>query len=123
MWSEKKTTNTSVGPQSGHLEQLVKATTETPTVRVIGALVLFLRHINLTYHRLATGRALGTSLMDFADTISKVVLPKSIDASNLLAELGLDTIPSRDQVHQNLDDRLLVPRERLPTNWLKDYQV
>lgn len=61
--------------------------------------------------------------MDFVDTVSKVAQPKSNDASGLLAELGLDTIPSREQVHQNLNDRLLVPRERLPANWLKDYQV
>lgn len=61
--------------------------------------------------------------MDLADTISKIAHPKSTDAAAILAELKLDKIPSREEVYQNLNERLLVPRERLPANWLKDYQV
>lgn len=101
---------------------VIPATTETPTIHRRTRAVST-PHRPYLHHRLATGLTLATSLMDFADTISKVAQPKSTDAFNLLAELGLDTISSRDQVHQNLNDRLLVPRERLPANWLKDYQV
>jgi antiviral helicase SKI2 len=55
----------------------------------------------------------------------------SVRLSNLLPEdphhrltsLGLDTVPSREQVYREIEDRLLLPQERLPEEWLSRYQV
>ncbi|KAI0001768.1 NUC185 domain-containing protein [Russula vinacea] len=43
--------------------------------------------------------------------------------SALLASLGLDTVPSREQIYREIEERLLLPKETLPEDWLSKYQV
>ncbi|TFK41940.1 ATP-dependent RNA helicase [Crucibulum laeve] len=55
--------------------------------------------------------------------IQQIVHPRREDASALLKDLHLAGIPSREQIHQELEERLLLPRQTLPSNWLPHYQV
>jgi hypothetical protein len=45
------------------------------------------------------------------------------DSLQLLASLGLDTVPSREQTYREIEERLLFPKETLPEDWLSKYQV
>jgi len=45
------------------------------------------------------------------------------DSLQLLASLGLDTVPSREQTYREIEERLLLPKETLPEDWLSKYQV
>jgi antiviral helicase SKI2 len=41
----------------------------------------------------------------------------------LLTSLGLDSVPSREQTYREIEERLLLPKETLPEDWLSKYQV
>jgi hypothetical protein len=45
------------------------------------------------------------------------------DSLQLLASLGLDTVPSREQTYREIEERLLLPKETLAEDWLSKYQV
>ena len=45
------------------------------------------------------------------------------DSLQLLASLGLDTVPSREQTYREIEERLLLPQDTLPGDWLSKYQV
>ncbi|KAJ3769464.1 antiviral helicase [Lentinula raphanica] len=45
------------------------------------------------------------------------------DVNLLLDQLGLAHLPSREEVHQDIEQRLLSLRERLPQHWLSKYQI
>ena len=45
------------------------------------------------------------------------------DSMQLLASLGLDTVPSREQTYREIEERLLLPKETLPEDWLSKCQV
>ena len=47
----------------------------------------------------------------------------SEDSQQLLASLGLDTVPSPEQTYREIEERLLLPNERLPEDWLSKYQA
>jgi len=47
----------------------------------------------------------------------------SKDSVQLLASLGLDTVPSREQIYREIEERLLLPKETLPEDWLSKYQI
>lgn len=52
------------------------------------------------------------------------ILQKNPDNSKiLLNKLGLYGLPSREQVHHEIEAKLLLPRERLPDHWLPTYQM
>ncbi|KAJ7597378.1 antiviral helicase [Mycena floridula] len=43
--------------------------------------------------------------------------------AQLLDQLALSGIPSRDEVHRKIEQELLTPQGRLPEHWIKTYQV
>ena len=45
------------------------------------------------------------------------------DSLQLLAALGLDTVPPREQTYREIEERLLLPKETLPEDWISKYQV
>ncbi|KAI9444948.1 antiviral helicase [Lactarius indigo] len=45
------------------------------------------------------------------------------DSRQLLASIGLNAIPSREQTYSEIEQRLLLPEERLPDHWLSKYQL
>lgn len=40
----------------------------------------------------------------------------------ILAELGLDGPPSQEQVHREIEEKLLLPKDKFPDHWLSVYQ-
>jgi antiviral helicase SKI2 len=48
--------------------------------------------------------------------------PKLVEKEDL-ASLGLDAVPSREQIYDEIEERLLLPRDRLAPDWLSKYQV
>ena len=57
------------------------------------------------------------------DLINKVAFPRAEYASPLLSELGLDGFPTPNRVYRDIEESLLLPKERLPDRWLDTYQV
>lgn len=55
--------------------------------------------------------------------IQQILSPTPEDAENLLGEIGLGAIPSGEQVHQEIDAKLLSPPDTLPDHWLSTYQM
>ena len=58
-----------------------------------------------------------------ADLIQKTVSPCSDYTAGLLGSLGLSEPPSRDQIHAEIEERLLLPKQKLPDHWLPKYQM
>jgi hypothetical protein len=42
---------------------------------------------------------------------------------DLLKDLGLDDLPSREEIHQEIQERLFAHPEKLPENWLPTHQM
>lgn len=57
------------------------------------------------------------------DLIHKILHPNPDDAHKLLEDLNLAGLPSPEQVHQEIEEKLLLPRNSLPNHWLPSYQV
>ena len=57
------------------------------------------------------------------DLIQKIVSPRSDYAAGLLDSLGLSEPPSREQIHAEIEERLLLPKQKLPDHWLPKYQM
>ncbi|KAI5124130.1 hypothetical protein M0805_000941 [Coniferiporia weirii] len=56
--------------------------------------------------------------------ISEIVDPSGpVTASSILAELHLDGPPTRDQLHNDIEENLLLPKAKLPDHWLPVYQI
>ncbi|KAJ3551432.1 hypothetical protein NP233_g13083 [Leucocoprinus birnbaumii] len=58
-----------------------------------------------------------------ADILSHIVNPRQEDAFALLDELGLAGPPSREQVLQNIESKLLLPPTGFPEHLLSTYQI
>ena len=58
-----------------------------------------------------------------ANLIQKIVSPSSDCAAGLLDGLGLREPPSREKIHAEIEERLLLPKQKLPDHWLPKYQV
>jgi antiviral helicase SKI2 len=55
--------------------------------------------------------------------IHQIIHPHRNDAQGILEDLQLAGLPSRELVHQEIEENLLLPRETLPDHWLSSYQV
>ncbi|KAF9245735.1 ATP-dependent RNA helicase [Melanogaster broomeanus] len=55
--------------------------------------------------------------------IKQILDPIHDDADRLMQEIGLGAIPSREQVHQEIEAKLLSPPDTLPHHWLSTYQI
>ena len=60
---------------------------------------------------------------ELGSIIQQILSPTPEDAEGLLEEIGLGAIPSREQVHQEIDAKLLSPPDTLPDHWLSTYQM
>ena len=45
------------------------------------------------------------------------------NVDDLLSELGLNGLPSREQVYAEIEEEILRPKNTLPNHWLPTYQV
>lgn len=57
------------------------------------------------------------------ELIHQIANPDPRNASKILNELGLSGLPSREQVHREIEEKLLLPQDTLPAHWLSKYQV
>jgi hypothetical protein len=57
------------------------------------------------------------------ELIHQIVHPNPEDAQKLLEDLGLAGLPSPQQVHKEIEEKLLLPRNTLPNHWLPSYQL
>ena len=57
------------------------------------------------------------------DLIQKIVSPNPECAAELLDGLGLSGPPSRERIHSEIEERLLLPKQKLPDHWLPKYQM
>ncbi|CCM03670.1 uncharacterized protein FIBRA_05814 [Fibroporia radiculosa] len=55
--------------------------------------------------------------------LQQILDPRADAAPNILAELGLYGLPSRDEVHREIEEKLLLPKDHLPDHWLPTYQI
>lgn len=54
--------------------------------------------------------------------LDAIVHPENKNAPKLLDALGLADVPTRERVHREIEQRLLLPQEKLPEDWLPRYQ-
>ncbi|CAL1694323.1 unnamed protein product [Somion occarium] len=55
--------------------------------------------------------------------IDVIIDPRPENAENILSEIGLASLPSREQVHAEIETELLLPKSSLPSHWLPTYQI
>lgn len=55
--------------------------------------------------------------------LEQIMNADTSDAQNILSELGLSGLPPRERVLQDIEQKLLLPKEKLPDHWLPKYQV
>lgn len=44
-------------------------------------------------------------------------------AQDILSELLLDGLPSAERVYKDIEEKILLPKTRLPDHWLPTYQM
>jgi len=47
------------------------------------------------------------------DYLDNILNPRRENSEILLARLGLDSVPSREQINREIEEKLLLPKERL----------
>ncbi|TFK94989.1 antiviral helicase [Polyporus arcularius HHB13444] len=55
--------------------------------------------------------------------VDQILNPAAGNADGLLSGLGLASFPSRDEVHRQIEEHLLLPNSTLPDHWLPTYQI
>ncbi|KAI0718916.1 antiviral helicase [Cerioporus squamosus] len=55
--------------------------------------------------------------------VDQILNPAVGNADGLLSGLGLASFPSRDEVHKQIEEHLLLPNSTLPDHWLPTYQI
>ena len=68
-------------------------------------------------------------LMTFMDATDKhslidaIIDPRVENAERVLSEISLLSLPSREQIHSEIEEELLLPKAKLPAHWLPTYQM
>lgn len=57
------------------------------------------------------------------DLLDRLLHPSKENAHEILSELGLASLPSREQVHRQIEEKLLLPQDKFPEHWLPLYQA
>jgi antiviral helicase SKI2 len=57
------------------------------------------------------------------EVLNAILRPGVENNVSLLDRLGLGHAPSQDKVHQDIEEKLLLPKDRLPDHWLPSYQM
>lgn len=56
------------------------------------------------------------------EVINRLISPETQDAAAILRELGLDRLPTREEIDESLEADFLTPQSRLPPHKLSTYQ-
>ena len=62
-------------------------------------------------------------VLEHSTLIERILNPQASKADELLSDLGLAGLPSKEKVHEQIEENLLLPRSRLPDHWLPTYQL
>jgi antiviral helicase SKI2 len=54
---------------------------------------------------------------------NRIHRPRPGDEDQILQELGLDSLPSKETLQNTIEQQWLTPKEGLPDSWLGRYQV
>lgn len=57
------------------------------------------------------------------ELVNQILNPRPEDAAKILDDLGLADLPTREQVHRAIEEKLLLPKGTLPAHLLPHYQV
>ncbi|KAF8524040.1 antiviral helicase [Gautieria morchelliformis] len=57
------------------------------------------------------------------DLHSEIHSPSHAHASSILASLNLAAVPPPEEIHREIEESLLLPKERLPAHWVPTYQI
>jgi antiviral helicase SKI2 len=57
------------------------------------------------------------------EILDAILNPQPENGSILLERMRLGTAPSQEQVHREIEEKLLLPKNRLPEHWLPAYQM
>ena len=55
--------------------------------------------------------------------LDSLLHPSPQHTDELLNELGLAGPPSQEEVHREIEEKLLLPQDKFPEHWLPTYQV
>ena len=55
--------------------------------------------------------------------LERILHPDYGNAEEILGELGLAGIQEPEQVHREIEEKLLLPKDKLPEHWLPTYQM
>lgn len=55
--------------------------------------------------------------------LDDILNPHDDRADEILGDMGLFSLPSREQVHSEIEAKLLLPKNKFPRHWLPTYQV
>ncbi|KAI0334446.1 antiviral helicase [Cubamyces sp. BRFM 1775] len=61
--------------------------------------------------------------MAMDELFDQILDPAANNADKLLSDIGLAALPSRDKVHHEIEEKLLLPKATLPDHWLPTYQI
>ncbi|KAI0783389.1 antiviral helicase [Abortiporus biennis] len=55
--------------------------------------------------------------------LDDILHPRHERAEEILDEIGLAKLPSRQQIYDEIEEKLLLPKDKLPSHWLPTYQI
>lgn len=61
--------------------------------------------------------------LEIGQIIEQIVNPESSNAQSILKQLGLAHCPDREQIHRDIENKILRPPRALPAHWLPNYQM
>ena len=61
--------------------------------------------------------------MAMDELFDQILNPTANNADELLSDIGLAALPTRDKVHHAIEEKLLLPKATLPDHWLPTYQM
>ncbi|OAX42662.1 ATP-dependent RNA helicase [Rhizopogon vinicolor AM-OR11-026] len=65
-----------------------------------------------------------SEIMDSREYVmDQIINPRRENADQILEDLGLAGFPTREQVHREIEAKLLLPPDRIPEHWLPTYQI
>lgn len=55
--------------------------------------------------------------------IHDILHPENVNTQDILEDLGVGSVPTREQIHREIEEKLLLPQDRLPSHWLPSHQM
>ena len=60
---------------------------------------------------------------EHASILDHILNPKEGRSDDILDRMGLYSLPTREQIHSEIEEKLLLPKDKFPSHWLPTYQV